>query len=77
MQIMKRIVPLVAVALGLAACSRQQADSGAIRTAGAGASSGATNLPGRVFTNKNGDTFYIGSMTIGGSNVPLTNVQIR
>lgn len=37
-----------------------------------------TNQPGKAFTTKDGFTFYVGAITINGTNgLPLTNVQVR
>jgi len=73
---MKLIVPLIAVTFFLAACSRQHSDSGAVHTSDSGAA-GITNQPGKTFTTKDGSTVYVGAVMIGGTNVPLTNIQVR
>jgi uncharacterized lipoprotein YajG len=76
MKIMKLIVPLVAVTALLAACSRQHSDSRAVRASDSSAS-GTTNQPGKSFTTKDGSTVRIGALTVDGTNVPLTNIQVR
>lgn len=65
---MKLIVLLIAAAFSLVACSHQDAASGA---------AGTTNPPARIFTNQAGYTFAIGAFSVGGTNVPLTNIMVR
>jgi uncharacterized lipoprotein YajG len=76
MKIMKLILPLVAIAAFLAACSRQHSDSRAVRTYDSSVV-GTTNQPGKIFTTKDGSTIRIVCFTVGGTNVPLTNIQVR
>lgn len=36
-----------------------------------------TNQPGKAFATKGGSTVNVGAVTVGGTNVPLTNIQVR
>lgn len=75
MRIMKFIAPLAAVTALLAACSHQHSDSGVVQTSDS-SEVDTTNQPGKVFTNKDGFAVRIGAIRVGGSNVPLTNIQV-
>jgi uncharacterized lipoprotein YajG len=76
MKIMKLLVPLVGIIALLAACSRHHSDSRAVHTADS-SGAGTTNQPGKIFTNTDGSTFSISAFAVDGTNVPLTNIQVR
>jgi len=43
----------------------------------AACSSSPPNEPGKVFTTKDGSTVRLGAITVNGTNVPLTEIQVR